>query len=179
MARSRAAMRRAAQAACGKAGGKSCGKDRQAPGTGISRTAFCAAATVEKDQRRKARPKGRAQERANLAVVARAHAHTRSLSPLCPAFAATIATFAQGCILGGLLQGITVENNEFAGGIFDWLTPFSLFCGAGLGWNAAAGGMVMAHDFAVGAVARAAQANTQIANQFFQENLFFRISRIS
>jgi cytochrome d ubiquinol oxidase subunit II len=44
----------------------------------------------------------------------------------------TIATFAQGCILGGLLQGITVENNEFAGGIFDWLTPFSLFCGAGL-----------------------------------------------
>jgi cytochrome bd ubiquinol oxidase subunit II len=44
----------------------------------------------------------------------------------------TIATFAQGRILGGLLQGMKVDNNEFAGGIFDWLTPFSLFCGAGL-----------------------------------------------
>ena len=45
---------------------------------------------------------------------------------------AIIATFAQGCILGGILHGVTVRNNEFAGGIFDWLTPFSLFCGAGL-----------------------------------------------
>jgi cytochrome bd ubiquinol oxidase subunit II len=42
------------------------------------------------------------------------------------------ATFAQGCILGGIVQGIKVQNNEFAGGIFDWLTPFSLFCGTGL-----------------------------------------------
>ncbi len=39
------------------------------------------------------------------------------------------AAFTQGIILGGLLQGITVENGAFAGGTFDWLTPFALFCG--------------------------------------------------
>lgn len=45
---------------------------------------------------------------------------------------ALVATFLQGVVLGGLLQGITVENGRFAGGTFDWLTPFSLFCGLGL-----------------------------------------------
>ena len=44
----------------------------------------------------------------------------------------TIAAFAQGCVLGGIVQGVKVENNEFAGGSLDWLTPFSLFCGAGI-----------------------------------------------
>jgi cytochrome bd ubiquinol oxidase subunit II len=43
-----------------------------------------------------------------------------------------IAAFAQGCILGGLIQGVRVVNDEFAGGAFDWLTPFSVFCGVGL-----------------------------------------------
>lgn len=42
------------------------------------------------------------------------------------------AAFCQGVILGTLLQGITVVNNRFAGNPFDWLTPFSLFCGLGL-----------------------------------------------
>lgn len=40
-----------------------------------------------------------------------------------------VAAFMQGVILGGLLQGIKVENGVFAGGTFDWLTPFSLFTG--------------------------------------------------
>ncbi len=40
-----------------------------------------------------------------------------------------VATFMQGVILGGLLQGITVSNKVFAGGMWDWLTPFSLFLG--------------------------------------------------
>ncbi len=44
----------------------------------------------------------------------------------------TIATFSQGVILGGLIQGITVENGEFAGGHFDWATPFALMCGLAL-----------------------------------------------
>jgi cytochrome d ubiquinol oxidase subunit II len=38
----------------------------------------------------------------------------------------------QGFMLGGLLHGIRVEGREFGGGPFDWLTPFSLVCGAGL-----------------------------------------------
>jgi cytochrome d ubiquinol oxidase subunit II len=43
-----------------------------------------------------------------------------------------IATFMQGVILGALLQSITVKDQQFAGGSFDWLTPFSLFCGVSL-----------------------------------------------
>ena len=41
----------------------------------------------------------------------------------------TIAAFAQGIVLGGLLQGVTVENNVYAGGSFDWLAPFPVFTG--------------------------------------------------
>lgn len=43
-----------------------------------------------------------------------------------------VAAFAQGLILGGLLQGITVRNDEFAGGPFDWYSIFSLMSGFGL-----------------------------------------------
>ena len=50
------------------------------------------------------------------------------------AFAAgsTLAAFSQGVILGGLIQGVRVENNAFAGGAFDWATPFALLCGLGV-----------------------------------------------
>lgn len=43
-----------------------------------------------------------------------------------------LAAFAQGLVLGGLLQEIRVENGQFAGGALDWLTPFSLMCGVAL-----------------------------------------------
>jgi cytochrome d ubiquinol oxidase subunit II len=36
------------------------------------------------------------------------------------------ATLAQGITLGALIQGIEVENRAYAGGWWDWLTPFSL-----------------------------------------------------
>jgi cytochrome bd ubiquinol oxidase subunit II len=42
----------------------------------------------------------------------------------------TMAALAQGVILGALLQGIAVEGRGYAGGWWDWLTPFSLLCGA-------------------------------------------------
>ena len=50
------------------------------------------------------------------------------------AFAAgsTVAALSQGIILGGLIQGITVVDGQFAGGAFDWLTPFTLMCGLGV-----------------------------------------------
>jgi cytochrome d ubiquinol oxidase subunit II len=50
------------------------------------------------------------------------------------AFAAgsTLAAFCQGLILGGLIEGIKVENGSFAGGAFDWATPFAAVCGLGL-----------------------------------------------
>ncbi|MCA0961115.1 cytochrome d ubiquinol oxidase subunit II [Salipiger bermudensis] len=42
----------------------------------------------------------------------------------------TVAALAQGMTLGTLLQGITVEGRAYAGGWWDWLTPFTLLCGA-------------------------------------------------
>lgn len=39
------------------------------------------------------------------------------------------AAVCQGIILGALVQGIAVENRAYAGGWWDWLTPFSLLCG--------------------------------------------------
>ena len=39
------------------------------------------------------------------------------------------AAFCQGLALGGLLQGIHVANNAYAGGWWDWLTPFTILCG--------------------------------------------------
>lgn len=43
-----------------------------------------------------------------------------------------VATFAQGVTLGALLQGITVEGRAYAGGWWEWLSPFSLLTGAAL-----------------------------------------------
>ncbi|MFG1360194.1 cytochrome d ubiquinol oxidase subunit II [Xanthobacter pseudotagetidis] len=43
-----------------------------------------------------------------------------------------VAAFCQGVILGGLVQGITVANGQFAGGPLDWATPFALLCGLGV-----------------------------------------------
>lgn len=45
----------------------------------------------------------------------------------------SIATaLLQGIILGAYIQGITIVDQRFAGGAFDWLTPFSLFTGLGV-----------------------------------------------
>lgn len=48
------------------------------------------------------------------------------------AWGSIVATFAQGLVLGGLLQGITVKDGHFAGGPLEWLTPFSLLCAVAL-----------------------------------------------
>lgn len=43
-----------------------------------------------------------------------------------------LATFAQGVILGAFIHGFKIEGTIFAGGLFDWLSPFSLMTGLGL-----------------------------------------------
>ena len=43
-----------------------------------------------------------------------------------------VAAFAQGVALGALVQGIAVEGRAYAGGWWDWLTPFSLLTGVAL-----------------------------------------------
>jgi RNA polymerase sigma factor (sigma-70 family) len=55
---------------------------------------------------------------------------------------------------------------------------WQVFCGIGVAWSAAMGGMTFAHDFADGVIAHAAQANTDIAAQFFRQSLFFRCAKI-
>ncbi len=44
----------------------------------------------------------------------------------------TLAGFCQGVILGGMVRGVRVENGAYAGGPFDWATPFALLCGFGV-----------------------------------------------
>lgn len=47
-------------------------------------------------------------------------------------FGSLAAAFAQGVILGGFVQGLDMENGEFAGGALDWLTPFAIATGIAL-----------------------------------------------
>ncbi|GAA4340241.1 cytochrome d ubiquinol oxidase subunit II [Pigmentiphaga soli] len=42
------------------------------------------------------------------------------------------ASFFQGVTLGAYIQGIHLQGRAFAGGAMDWLTPFSVFTGAGV-----------------------------------------------
>jgi cytochrome d ubiquinol oxidase subunit II len=39
------------------------------------------------------------------------------------------ASFCQGAILGGVMQGTVIANRAYAGGVFTWLSPFTIFCG--------------------------------------------------
>lgn len=41
----------------------------------------------------------------------------------------TIAVLCQGMILGAILEGIKVEGRAYAGGWYDWLSPFTVVCG--------------------------------------------------
>jgi len=41
-------------------------------------------------------------------------------------YGSLVATLAQGFVLGAFVQGFRVDGRFFAGGSFDWLTPFSV-----------------------------------------------------
>jgi cytochrome d ubiquinol oxidase subunit II len=41
-----------------------------------------------------------------------------------------LAAFAQGVVLGAIVQGVTVQGRAYGGGSWDWLTPFSVLTGA-------------------------------------------------
>lgn len=43
-----------------------------------------------------------------------------------------LAAFAQGLVLGSFVQGVAVQDRAYAGGAFDWLTPFALMTGVAL-----------------------------------------------
>jgi len=72
-----------------------------------------------------------------------------------------LAAFAQGVILGGLIQGINVDNGQFAGGPLDWFTPFALLCGCALVAGYALLGATWLVMKTEGAIAANARANAQ------------------
>jgi cytochrome d ubiquinol oxidase subunit II len=47
-------------------------------------------------------------------------------------FGSLIATFAQGAVLGGFVQGVAVAGRGYAGGSLDWLSAFSVMTGFAL-----------------------------------------------
>jgi len=68
-----------------------------------------------------------------------------------------LAALCQGAILGGLIQGIRIENGAYAGGAFDWATPFAALCALGVlaGYTLlGAAWLVLKTDGAVAARAR-------------------------
>ncbi len=84
---------------------------------------------------------------------------------LLPYGALTVGAFAMGAISLGIWS--------YGGMAIGWQAA-----GANvIGWESAQGGLVIAHTYALGAIAHALQANTDIAKQFFQLNLFSRIAK--
>lgn len=59
-------------------------------------------------------------------------ARTQHLWDLAFISGSALAAFCQGIVLGSLLQGIRIVDDRFVGGPFDWLSPFSVFCGLGV-----------------------------------------------
>ena len=43
-----------------------------------------------------------------------------------------IAAFVQGAAIGTMVQELTVVDGRYAGGPFEWISPFSMLCGVGL-----------------------------------------------
>lgn len=44
----------------------------------------------------------------------------------------TVASFAQGAVVGAYIQGFETEGFRYIGGAFDWLTPFTVMTGFGV-----------------------------------------------
>jgi len=74
----------------------------------------------------------------------------------------TLTAFCQGLILGGLIQGIKVENGVFAGGAFDFATPFAFVCGLGVVTGYALLGACWLTMKTEGAVAARARAHAKL-----------------
>jgi cytochrome bd ubiquinol oxidase subunit II len=56
----------------------------------------------------------------------------RNLWDIAFAGGSLLAALAQGVALGAILQGVHVEGRHYAGGWWDWLTPFSVLTGVAL-----------------------------------------------
>ena len=43
-----------------------------------------------------------------------------------------VGAFSQGVLLGALVQGVNIDGVRYAGGMFDWFTPFTILTGIGV-----------------------------------------------
>ena len=50
----------------------------------------------------------------------------------CFAAGSLAASFMQGVMVGALVEGLEFENGQYSGGVFGWLSSFSVLCGIGL-----------------------------------------------
>jgi len=57
---------------------------------------------------------------------------TRTLWDIAFIGGSTTAAFCQGIMVGAFVQGIDVQDRAYAGGWFDWLSPFTILCGFAL-----------------------------------------------
>jgi hypothetical protein len=81
---------------------------------------------------------------------------------------------------GGLALGV-LSLGGFALGVWSYgglVVGWQAFGGCALGWQAAEGGIALARDFAVGSIAHATGANTQVAQYFINSSWFFRFGEI-
>lgn len=62
----------------------------------------------------------------------RARVRGRALWTAMFAAGSILTALAQGLVLGGFIQGVRVVDGRFAGGPFDWLTPYTLLVAAGV-----------------------------------------------
>ena len=69
-----------------------------------------------------------------VAFEFRLHGRTRGRPFWTFAFAggSLAAAIAQGFVVGGFIQGVTVKDGQFAGGAFDWATPYTALVALGL-----------------------------------------------
>jgi cytochrome d ubiquinol oxidase subunit II len=79
------------------------------------------------------------------------------------ALGSTVATFSQGVVLGGFVQGIFIKDGQFAGGSFEWLAPFPILCGFGLIAGYALLGSSWLMMKTEGEVAKRAQYHAEVA----------------
>jgi hypothetical protein len=80
-----------------------------------------------------------------------------------------------GCAVGLLsLGGFSLGVWSLGALAFGW----EVFGCCAIGWIAADGGIAIAHNFAVGGIAQALQANNDAAQSYFRLNLFFQHARL-
>jgi cytochrome d ubiquinol oxidase subunit II len=90
----------------------------------------------------------------------------------------TLAAFAQGVILGAVLQGVKVDGRAYAGGWWDWLSPFSLLTGVSVvaAYALLGEGSVQDHAYRMawrgGAASIAAIGAVSLATPFLNHDYF-------